>query len=520
MKRILSIFMLTMLLVVSFELPSKAGEVSTISNLVGENGALNATDWFDPNDELKINDGMLVIPNESTVETRMISKVFSRSDSICEELEQLLCDVEFTQLPEGEKFIFGFGLPSVEAYSGESGNVEVEFSNKNGIRVGITTYDESGNAQEIAEPKACGVHVGSKVAVKIIIRTDKHIAVTVNGKEVLTGTLPVTGEGRVGLLQTGNCGAKISNLRVKFTQYDRPENPEFVETFEEGIYNNNLFIVKHVEGQRTPSALCVEEYEGSNVLRFRNTGLSYFGTKYTYSNFELTFDIPYFVRQFVRDETGNVLEAPTMFGVSMGDTAKEFANYEYGYAGSTDLIYFEADYVYSHNQKPVIIKEKYSDMGFFDKNTNEGFSIRIRMVDGHLTVGMKALEAEDFKVIAEADYEDMRTGYIKMWTLGDGNVAVDNIQIKNLDREANVIEVPFKAALIEVEDYVYQEEETVFMPEAKGESEEVKEEPWKAIVTYTVIGSVSILAVSAILMLLMIQKKRKNSAEVKADEVS
>ena len=518
MKRILSIFILTILLTVAFEIPSKAGEVSTLSNLVGENGALNATDWFDPNDILKISDGTLVIPNESTGETRMISKVFSKADGICEELEQLLCDIEFTQLPEGEKFIFGFGLPSVEAYSGECGNVEVEFQNRNGLQVGIKAYDQNGDEHVVAEAKSCGGRVGAKLSVKVVITTEKQITVAVNEKEIVRGTLPVTGEGRVGVLQTGNCGARISNLRVKLTQYDRPENPEFIENFEEGIYNANLFTVKHLEGRRLPSALCVEEYEGSNVLRFRNTGLSYFGTKYTYSNFELTFDIPYFVRQFVRDEAGNVLEAPTMFGVSMGDTAKEFANYEYGYAGSTDLVYFESDYVYSHNQKPVLIQKQYSDMGFFDKNTNEGFSVQIRMVDGHLTVGMKALKEETFQVIAEADYEDMRTGYIKMWTLGDGNVAVDNIQLKNLDVDANVIEVPFKAALIEVTDYDYKEDKLTFMPDVKGEVKQEEGTPLRAIVTYTVIGSLALLASSAVFMLVMIQRKKKKNVEVKEDE--
>lgn len=262
------------------------------------------------------------------------------------------------------------------------------------------------------------------------------------------------------------------------------------------------------------------EYKGSNVLRFQNTGLSYFGTKHTYSNFELTFDVPYFVRQVVRDEAGNVLEMPTMFGVSFGDTAKEFASYEYGYAGSTDLIYFDTNHVCSHNQKPIIIKEEYSNKGFFDKNTNEGFSVQLRMVDGHLTVGMKSLDAENFKVIAKANYDSFRTGYIKMWTLGDGNVAVDNIQLKNLDDGANLIEVPFKAALIEVEPYEYQEEELVFMPDVKGQSEEVEEFLWKSIVTYTVISSLAVLVASAVVMVVIIQRKKKMKVEVKADEIS
>lgn len=518
--RSVSVLILTIMLALIYEIPSEAGKVSSVKGLLDAAGQINVTDWYDPNDSLKIEQGNLVIPNESTAETRIISKLFAQADSVCKEMVEFSCDIQFTQLPENEKFILGFGLPSVEAYSGEMGNVEVEFSNKNGVQASITAYDENGDAHVVAEPKNCGGREGSKMSVKVTITTDKQIVLTVNSSQVLQGTLPVTGEGRVGLLQTGNCGAKVNNLTVKFTQYDRPENTEFVENFEEGIYNINLFTMKHIEGVRTPSTICVEEFEGSNVLRFKNTGLSYFGTKHMYSNFELTFDVPYFVRQVVRDEAGNVLEMPTMFGVSFGDTSKEFASYEYGYAGSTDLVYFETDYVYSHNQKPVLIQEKYSDMGFFDKNTNEGFSVQLRMVDGHLTVGMKSLDAENFKVIAKADYDSFRTGYIKMWTLGDGNVAVDNIQLKNLDDGANLTEVPFKAALIEVEPYEYQEEELVFMPDVKGQSKEAEEFSWKPIVTYTIICSLAVLIVSAITTAVIIQRKKKMKVEVKADEIS
>ena len=110
-----------------------------------------------------------------------------------------------------------------------------------------------------------------------------------------------------------------------FVSYDRPENTNYKETFEEGIYNKNLFTTAYYGSVRTPSCLAVEEYKGSNVLMFRNTGRCYFGTKQKFSNFELTFDIPFFSRETVKDKEGNVILAPCDTAcISIGDVAQDF----------------------------------------------------------------------------------------------------------------------------------------------------------------------------------------------------
>ena len=82
-----------------------------------------------------------------------------------------------------------------------------------------------------------------------------------------------------------------------------------------------------------------------------------------------------------------------------------------------------------------------------------------------MEVGMKALDAEKFDMIAAADYEDFRTGYIKIWSVNDGNFEVDNIQITNLDDNANLADVEFQSAAFVSEDYDYQPSELVFRPQ-------------------------------------------------------
>lgn len=514
MKRILSIAMLSVVLSVFLAIPAKAGEVSSVKNLVDAKGQFNKADWIDPTDKLTIEDGALVIPNDSTAEARVISKAFSTSNPSCETMVTVSANLQFTQLADGEKFILASGLQSVEAYSGENKNVEVEFTKQNGVSVGVTAYDESGEAVQVAAPKTCAGSINAPLAVKVEITTAKQIFVTVNNKQVISAELPVSGEGRVGVLQTGNCGAKVRDLTVLFAEYDRPENTDFTEDFETDIYNTNLFTLKFAAGKRTPAYLSVEEFEGSNVLRFKNSGLSYFGTKHLYSNFELTFDVPYFVRNTVTDEEGNTLELSTMFGVSFGDLERDYGDYVYGYAGSTDMVYFDNMHAISHNYTEDKFVVTYNDKGFFDTATNEGFSVRMKMVDGHYTLEMKALDATEFTKIAETDY-NMRTGYIKFWTLGDGNVALDNIKLTNLDDSPNSIEVPFRGATISVSDYEYQEDEMVFKSATSGNEAGVP--AWQIVSICLAAGAVVVVAVGAIVMTVQIQKKKKQT-EVKENE--
>lgn len=514
MKRILSFMVLTLMLVATCGIHAEAGEVSTALSIVDKNGNLNVTNWYDPNDELKITEGSLVIPKESTSETRIISKSFATPNEMCEIVAEISCDIKFTSLPDGKKFIIALGLASIESYSGDANNIEVEFSKKKGVSVGVVAYEQSGEATVVASPKKCASSIGNEMAVKVILKTNQQVSVFVNGTEVVSGKAPVSGGGRVGFLQTGNCGAVVDDLRVEYTQYDTPENTDFIETFEEGIYNNNLFTMKFAEGPRTPSYMAVEEYNGSNVLMYRNTGLCYLGTKHMYSNFELTFDIPYFERQVEKDEDGNMVKAPSMFAVSMGDASADFKAWEY--TGSTDLVLFLAENVFSYNHTPNKFNVEYPKMGFFDPNTDEGFSVLMKMVDGHFTLGIKSLGDEKFKIIAETDYENFMTGYIKLWTTGDGNVAIDNVQIKNLDKTPNHIEVPFEPAVIEVSDFEYEKPELVFK-ETANETSDTGAFQWETVLVYALIGCTSVLMVSAIAMLLIIQcKKRK---EVRENEV-
>lgn len=447
-------------------LPVSAGNIKTIVPITNEEGELNVADWYDPNDELEINNGVLVIPDSSYSETRIITKTIAEKDSAYESMAEISCNFRFTALPDGEYFSIAFGLDSIESYSQEPNALELVFKNNGGLALGAFYYDADGNESEIAPFRRIG-GVTTSFSLTATLSCDDKIKVKINGSEVLSAAIPESCEGRIGLLQSGNCGAEIKNLQAVFYKYDRPENSDYVETFEDGIYNDELFTTAYYGSARSPAGLKVEEYNGSNVLMYRNAGRCYFGTKQQYSNFELTFDIPYVSRETKTDENGNIVLVPCgPFCISFGDEAQEFNGWQF--TTSTELVHFTLNTVWGYNHDPEKFRVSYSDMGLFDENTNEGFSVKIKMVDGNFSLGLKKLADKEFKEVATAYYDNFRTGYIKFWSTGESNIAIDNISLKNLDNNPELVEAKFTSALIKVDDFKYEK----IKPNLKNDSGE------------------------------------------------
>ena len=506
MKAIKKIALLLIaLLVVTPVVSVQAGTMEKETSLLVD-GQLNSTDWFDAEDSTYAEDGKLVLPADEYANTRVISKIIAQEDSAYKTMFSVYAKLKITQLPENDKFIFAMGLDSIEAMSGEPGNVEVEITNDGTLQLGVTVYDENGEAKVVAVPKNMGVKLGSEFTLSVTATTDHGLAVAVNKKTVVRLSKVDGLSGRIGFLQTGNCGAEISGCDANFTQYERPENPNISEGFETEVFNKNWFTTNFISSVRYPAYVAVEELEGNNVLMYHNAKLTYFGTKYAYSNFELTFDVPYYLRNQVKDEKGNMVAAPTMeFVVSLGDDAVDFNGF--GYATSTEAIRITKDTIHGMNHTPEKFRAQYSNRGYFDPATNEGFSVLIRMLDGHLEVGTKALNKEKFDIIAKADYEDFRTGYIKIWSVNDATFAIDNFKLTNLDDNANVIDTGFVGATITQADFDYQPTELTFRPVEQTESGT----EWTPVII-TAGVCVAAVAASTVVALCLKKKRQKEAA--------
>lgn len=492
----------------------EAGVIKKNNGLVVD-GQLNSTDWFDTEDSTYVEDDKLVIPEDSTGDTRIISKTLATEDTAYKNMLVMSGNIQFTSLPEQEKFVVAIGLDSVDAYSQEPGNIEIEFTNNGALHVGVVSYNKNGEAKVLKSSQKVGGKVGSTVSFSVTATTDKKLSVLINSKTICNVSDLEGLEGRVGFLQTGNCGVKVSQCHADFTQYDRPENTNITEDFETEVCNDNLFTSNFITNVRLPAYMAVTELDGNQVLMFKNTKLCYFGTKYQYSNFELTFDVPYYLRTSVKDENNKTIAAPTQeFLVSFGDDAQDFTGF--GYATSTEAIRITKNTAHSLNHSPEKFRVRYDELGYVNPEINDGFSVLVRMVDGHLTVGMKTLKGSKFDVIAEADYEDFRTGYIKIWSVNDANFAIDNFKITNLDEDAKLTNVEFKGARIVQEDFDYQPAEIVF----RTNTDDVQKEDVSnyMIIGMTVLGCALIVGCS-FLIAACFKKKKCIVKEVAGNEI-
>lgn len=471
---------------------------------------INTAVWNVPEGDVTVQDGALLFSAESTKYTRMITKSMVQKTEESEELVSASFTLNVRSMPEGGEFILGFGLGNIESLSGEQGQVEVAFIRNGNLQVAVRSYENAGEAVTVVEPKATGISIGNNVKIAVHIKNDKTITIQTNGKTIATGTLPFDAEGSVGIFQTGACEVKITELMIESYQYSRPENSNFTETFEGDSYNTNLLFAKIAAPTYTPQIMSIQKYEENDVMWYENSGNAQIATVQQYSNFELTFDVPYLNRKTYENENG-VYEKSMWFGVSFGDELMDTV--ENGFDYSPEMIYFDRDSTvksYVQDHKIVAQSDKYP---FFAEDETRGFSVKVSVVDAHVSIGMKWLDEETFTTIGEFDTADYQTplGYVHIWTLGPANLAIDNIQMKNLDENPELVEVEYKTSKFEVpEDYDYQEEELVF--------HDVTEE--KTPTWYFLIPCVAVLGIIIVGIAILIAKSGKKKGGRKDHEIS
>lgn len=502
-KQIAYVLLAAALLSVSALTPmeTKAGYTEIL--LDGE--SLESANWNNPEGDVVTDDKMLVFPEESTKYTRFITKSPVKLEKTTASLVKVTASMKLEAVPQGGSFVIAFGLSGIESELGEVGNIEVGFTNDGGIKTGITYYDEDGSAKVLAGSANSGMSIGREAKVAVEISTDGVLKVTVNGSTVCSSTLPVSGEGRVGFLQTGECHVTLSNLQLVHYQYDRPENTNISEDFEKGEMDASKLTAKMISAAVSNQAgQSIEEYNGNQVFMHRNIGQAYLGTMYPYSNFEMTFDVPYLnvTREF--SEEGNLTLVGT--GKMILTIGGEQADWEGAkWDAATEAIVLENGYIYSN-------KNREAHTAALTKNPfTEGkpFSMRVRMVDSVLTVGMKWLEEEQYETVLEYQLRGgTPTGHIHIWTPQAATYAIDNLKITNLDEGAKLIETEYKSSKFQVpEDSQPEPLERVY-----AEVEE-KTSSWYLLILATAIVGAAALGIAA-----LVSRGKKKGKEASKDE--
>ena len=510
-RRILGVITLAAVLTLT------TGQIGTLKVSAGSNEIvidnssfnenLDSAKWNAPNNDILIKNGKIVFPEASTEETRLITKSAMAAYTFYEEIFRSDYTLTLKKLPEGKEFIVALGLANIESCSGEAGSVEIFFQNNNGIKVGIRAYDDSGEVTTLAESKSCGIAQGAPFKMSVKAAADMKLKVVVNNQTIYDKTSPVSLEGRIGFLQTGSCEAEISAADIYSRKYDQPENPNVSEDFESGSMNVNSLTSKMIlSSGHYPSAIQVEDYNGSNVLMFRNAQVGYIGSLYKYSNFELTFDVPYIIFDDVLNEDGTVKEdGTTHFIVTFGGVSKDYDAMEY--ATSTEGIIFRADNIETVHggHEAVSITDKFS----YDPVKKEGYSVKVSVIDTEVAVLIKAPGAADYKQVMKfTTGKTTPLGYVDLWVSGPCNFAIDNFKIENKDKEARLINVEYKAGTVEgTEDWAYEPEKVEYLDNPEAEAE--KEFNWVMVPVCAAIAGAVIIIVCVVIA------KAKNTSKKK-----
>lgn len=488
----------------TYVLPAQAGA----SNIVVDNSSfrekLDTSVWNNPADDVMAENGVLVFPKESTESTALITKTNAKKISYGNELVSAQATMNLSGVPSGETFALALGLSSLESELEEDGNIEVRFTNQGGMKVSLVVMEDV-EENVLVQPVSCGS--AGKVTVSAVISSDSVMKLSVNGKQLYNAKLPVTGEGRVGFLQSGSCQVKVTDVKIITHEYDRPENCDIYEDFEGESINRNLLTAKmiNVSTGYEHSRMLIEEMNGNRVWRWDHSGHAYLGTMYQYSNFEMTFDVVYLQRTTERAEDGTVIIPQNAnFAVSYGDEASDYGSGTYGYLTSTDMLLFGTGSTISSFRTDHSESAKDKGYPFYATDCNKNFTVRVSMIDSVLTVGMKWQEEKNFtEVFRYQPSEKTPTGYIHIWTTSSpANFAIDNLSIVNKDESPNLVEVEFNSAvMVRPDDYKDEPLQYVYAPEKDADKES------KSFNLYLLIPIVATVCLGALGVTLAITKK-------------
>ena len=406
--------------------------------------SLNSAYWNAPEGDIEAAGGKILFKSENSADSRLIMKSPIAKSAQHEELFQAEYTLNLRKVPDGKRFVLALSLANMESLIGEEDSLALSFENHGGaLRSGVYLYDADGKENVLTNAKSVGASFGSSVTIKVSATKDMRLSVIVNGKTLYKGNTSIDLTGRMGFLQNAPCEVAISHVYIVSHKYDTPENPSITEDFEHETINVNAFDSYMKKScNYFPCGLTIEEYNGENVLMFRNVGIGWFGTTYQYSNFECTFDVPYILFQNALREDGTIIQPVSGgFVFSYGDASDYYD--DSGYANSADGIYFENTLV--RNLKDSSIKQDLETLGVHDRQNNVGYSVKIRMVDTQFTMYIKALNSDAWQEVFNYKVgNETPTGYIHIWSTGSANFAIDNFKITNLDKDANTIEVDYK----------------------------------------------------------------------------
>lgn len=385
---------------------------------------------------------------------------------------------------DGGVFSVCFGMTGLSSKRDDIGVVEMRFYERNGVNFVVYEHCDEGISNVLLTSKQyTAMQNGGVVALEFSVTTDGAFTLTLNGEKKIEKTLYEGGEGYFGIFSEGKNVVSIENLSLFGYSYEAPENVDYTETFDGNAYNANMFYTMSKVSPLTPSYLTVED----GALKFSNTAGAHITTRYTYSNFELQFDVTDLQRTAVYDENGNIVKLiSNWFSIAFGvDSPEQLPESTFSLATSLQVEGMFSDE--EHDQtvpstfQRFVLRDKGSvqkidamNYNIWDAERFDGKIVQVKLsvYDGLIRLWMKTADENEWGD-AQFTYDLGYTpsGYVRIFTWGQNSVVgnglqynsianftIDNLSIKNSDYESvrNVTTVEYKSNYIaDTADYVY-----------------------------------------------------------------
>ena len=252
--------------------------------------------------------------NNTTSDARVISKYKVYNVKGKKRKCGFVAGLNVTVIETGEgadnKFGFAFGL----AYSGaavETKNSAFVYFTKNDgeIYLGLNKYDNSGRAETCIAPMPVKdkIVTGRENAFRLGVVVDENGGVRIlidDNLLVEKADANVAFDGYMGLAQTGVNVWQVDNFVATGTSNYVPSTINVAENFDGDTFNvNAVYSYAYVNYEDD----CYLKPVGG-VMEFKNISTAFLSTVYTYSNYELAFDITDIQRTAQYDENYRVLK--------------------------------------------------------------------------------------------------------------------------------------------------------------------------------------------------------------------
>lgn len=383
-------------------------------------------------------------------------------------------------LPAGVRFGFMFGLQSVLGTAGQQGSSMLWFENADGaVQYGLSNFTVDGETSLLTGKTDAGISLGQPFTIDLCVKNNADAILKIGAADEQTikgvATEGYVGFGQYTQTEEAFSSAKIAALAINGYENETPENAEYFEKFDYESFNMRMFVSSSKAGVLPQSGLNVE----NGMLHFRNTGEAVFGSLYTYSNVELSFDIPSVQRDAVYENGQLMSSISAPIGISLGAANNMTASVdvpvyvEFRSDGGTPLERGCGTRLLLSSHKNILADVKLpACYDLYNMADTEVLSVRIIVKDCTVVVGLKTAAQTGFTDLITAELENTPTGYFQLMSatamnsanagglapgsVWQGNFCIDNLSVVNRDSDKVVVAIDYLSNRDPIpEDYEY-----------------------------------------------------------------